>query len=279
MFGKCKQEQDKAIPFVARCRTSVTNLVKQYEILIELDDALQKLETKIKSVFQDSEEAAKQPDQRLTIILVTCTAFITNVNSILALTENLQSSRSNRAVSTLVESVTFIQQVTVWPVCATTEITVLTSIVTVIVEQRTEIETQMIRINQMVLPQIEMTLSADVIPNVDIAPTPVHEPPHVGNEVIAANVAAGITIPTCTTDEDCSSAAAKDITTQTKLIYCLDNTCVECKTDTNCGACQECSTLHNCVKSCSDDQSCIDGTCTNPTTTTTTTTTTSTRAA
>ena len=235
------------------------DLVKQFEILIELDDALKKVEAKIESVVQDSEKAlAKQPNQRLAVVLVTCSAFTTDVNSILTLTQSMQSSRNNRAVTTLVESVTYIQQVTVWPVCTTSETSFLITVITVIQVQRTIIQTQMARINQLVSPQIQGTLSADVIPNVDIAPTPLHEPPHVGNAVLASNVAAGITIPTCSTDEDCTIAQAKDITTQTNLIYCVGNVCVECKIDTNCG----------------ENQSCIEGTCTSKTTATASTTTT-----
>ena len=232
MFGKCKQEQDKAIPFVAKCRTSVMDLVKQFKKLIELDDALEKLQNKIENVTDDS-TAASAKNQRLTVILVSCSSFISSVNSIVTLTTSLQSSRSNRDVSTLVESVTYIQTITVWPVCTTSETSSLTTVLTVIIEQRTIIQTQMARINQLVSPQISMTLSADVIPNVDVAATPIHEPPHVGNEEIAANVEAGIDIPTCSSDDDCTSEAVKEISTQANLLYCVSSVCVECKTDTN----------------------------------------------
>ena len=251
------------------------DLVKQYEVLLELDDALNKLEAKIQSVIGDSqEELGKQPSRtkRLAIELMTCSSFYTSCSSITSLTQNLQSSRSNRAVSTLVQSVTYIQTVTIWPLCTSTQITLLVTVVTVIQVQRVQIQTQMSRINQLVGQQIEDTLSENNIANVDIAPTPLHEPPHIGNEVIVAAVSAGLEIPTCTTDEDCASTAAKDISGG-NLFYCISGACYECRIDANCGDCQKCEEK-KCVAKCAEDQICSNGVCSASETTTTTTTTT-----
>ena len=289
-FGKCKKEQDKSIPFISKCKTSMIDLIKQYEVLTEVDDALKKVEWKIRNVTTDSESSVKVSEKRskrssneeleglvkergarATIIYIQCSVFSSSVLTVTQLTQNVGTSRAEAAVKNIVVKVSYIMSVTVFPACQSSEISALTTILTTVVTQRAVIATQIARVNTIVKVQTEATIQ-EVVEQAGILnlASVAHEPPHIGNQAIADILEAGETIRTCTSYTDCGSCE-----------QCTDNMCRPCSDsqtcenkvcgDPECSAAADCEANKcfdcvnsKCVSTCTGTQVCQNSACVEP---------------
>ena len=81
VFQLCKKEEDKAVAYVARCKTSVNDLEDQFKILVELRTALQQTVDKIDSVISDSRILKLK--QASTRGMLFCEGFLDIVRSII----------------------------------------------------------------------------------------------------------------------------------------------------------------------------------------------------
>ena len=140
-FSRCKKQQDAALAFVSKCKTSTTAVEKQYKELVIISNSIDRVFDKIESVLKASQEAANQLN-RATLIIVTCPVFTGRVDTFTTLVQVLQGTRQGRSLANLLDLVDQIIYVTIYPACNTNEMASLTSAKELVVKVQAAVASQ-----------------------------------------------------------------------------------------------------------------------------------------
>ena len=154
-FSRCKKQQDAALAFVSKCKTSTTVVEEQYKQLVVVSNSIDRVFDKIDSVLKASQAAANQLN-RATLLIVTCPVFTDNVATFTTLVQVIQGTRQGRSLADLLALVDQIIYVTIYPACDTKEMASLTSAQEVVAEVQTAVATQIQQI-QSILSHIQET--------------------------------------------------------------------------------------------------------------------------
>ena len=164
-FSRCKKQQDAALAFVSKCKTSTTVVEEQYKQLVVVSNSIDRVLDKIDSVLKASQEAANQLN-RATLLIVTCPIFTNDIATFTTLVQVIQGTRQGRSLADLLALVDRIIYVTIYPACDTNEIASLTSAKDVVAEVQAAVAAQIQQI-QSILSHLQETT---IVPSdIDIA--------------------------------------------------------------------------------------------------------------
>ena len=152
-FSRCKKQQDAALAFVSKCKTSTTGFKEQYKQLVVVSNSIDSVMDKIDSVLQASQAAAEQLN-RGSLLIVTCPVFTSDVTVFINLVQVIQGSRLGRSVTDLLALVDRIIYVTIYPACDASEMTSLTSAQEVVAVVQATVAQQIQQIQQ-ILSHVE----------------------------------------------------------------------------------------------------------------------------
>ena len=148
-FSRCKKQQDAALAFVSKCKTSTAGVKEQYKQLTVVSSSIDRVLDKIDNVLEASQEAVMQVG-RAALLIVSCPVFTEDVNSFTTLVQVIQGTRQGRSLDDLLVLVDRIIYVTIYPACDANDMAELTSakvvavvIQTAVVEQIQQIQTIM----------------------------------------------------------------------------------------------------------------------------------------
>merc|ERR1712150_470223 len=153
VFRGCKNLEDEAIAYVAKCRTDPSDVTSQYNTLHQAHELFNHTSDKLSDVISGHESRAITKTGTYT----TCSVFHSYIASLITSGTSVISSHStsstevsisrSRAVETMVNLVTLIVSATVYPACSTDELsklgdhqTSITRLVSTISTMRTRVE-------------------------------------------------------------------------------------------------------------------------------------------
>ena len=160
--SRCKKQQDAALAFVSKCKTSTTVVEEQYKQLFIISHSIDRVFDKIKSVLKASQQANNQMN-RATLNIVTCHVFTKDVIALTTLVQVIQGTRKGRSPADLLALIDRIIYVTIYPACNTNEMASLTSAKELVVKVQAAVASKIHQIKSILSHLQDTTIVPSVV--------------------------------------------------------------------------------------------------------------------